>query len=53
MQRVTEYTDIQKSPPENFWLFVGTYFILGLGGILFAVFGGLIKQDRHKIKGAK
>ena len=32
----------QKSP-FSFWLFIGTYFVVGIGGILFAVFEEIIK----------
>ena len=33
----------KKDSPANYWLFVGTYIMLGIGGILFAVFAGFIK----------
>jgi len=29
--------------PNSYWLFVGTYFFVGIGGILFAIFGGIIR----------
>jgi hypothetical protein len=32
----------REDSPANYWLIVGTYFIAGIGGILFAIFGGLI-----------
>lgn len=32
----------EEDSPTSFWLCVGTYFIAGTGGILFAIFGGLI-----------
>jgi hypothetical protein len=33
----------RQESPFNYWLFVGTYFVVGIGGILFAVFGGFFK----------
>jgi len=33
----------KEDSPNSYWLFVGTYFFVGIGGILFAIFGGLIR----------
>ena len=32
----------KEDAPTGYWLWVGTYFFVGIGGILFAIFGGLI-----------
>jgi len=33
----------KEDAPTNYWLWVVTYFFVGIGGILFAIFGGLIR----------
>ncbi|HOI74619.1 MAG TPA: hypothetical protein PLO63_10765 [Syntrophales bacterium] len=33
----------RQESPLQYWLFVGTYFITGAGGILFAVFAGFVR----------
>jgi len=33
----------KEDSPNSYWLYVGTYFLVGIGGILFAIFVGFIR----------